>query len=138
MKVAWKVRAITSANGPPATCIVQDVSAGGARLRVPDDIELPDRFSLFLPLKRQTQAVVVRWRDPATSEIGVAFVATEEPCLSAAPAVTSDLGRIYEQIELLESEFQKISGQLAALKLAVARVASPVAQEDAATTPRAA
>lgn len=55
-----------------AQCQIRDVSAGGARLGLDADFELPDEFELILTgngrVRRRCTTV---WRDP--DEIGVRF-----------------------------------------------------------------
>jgi hypothetical protein len=74
---------------------------------------LPDRFSLYLTLLDQIEDVVVRWRSPNASEIGVAFVSQEQSGIE-------ELGQIQDQITLLEEHLQKVGSQLFTLKLTLA------------------
>ena len=53
-------------------CIVLDVSRSGARLRVDDNLALPDEFDLLLSYQGERQRVRVRWR--RQKELGVEFV----------------------------------------------------------------
>ena len=52
-------------------CIVRDMSAGGARLRMVRPTIVPDAFELVVPLKETSYPASVRWR--AGDEIGVAL-----------------------------------------------------------------
>jgi hypothetical protein len=65
-------------------CVMLDVSAGGARLKVDGGLTVPDEFTLFLSkidgrLKRRC---VIAWRNE--KQIGVRFVATDSAALPAA------------------------------------------------------
>ena len=53
-------------------CVLKDVSAKGARLRVPDASAVPDRFELFLKQTGEFRPATVRWR--RVTEVGVSFV----------------------------------------------------------------
>ena len=53
-------------------CIVLDVSRSGARLRVDDNLALPDELDLLLSYQGERQRVRVRWR--RQKELGVEFV----------------------------------------------------------------
>jgi hypothetical protein len=52
-------------------CVVRDVSEQGARIELPGDITLPNRFDLYIEKKHTTYRVVVRRRNGR--ELGVAF-----------------------------------------------------------------
>ena len=52
-------------------CIVRDMSAGGARLRMVRPTVVPNAFDLVIPLKETSYPASVRWR--AGNEIGVAL-----------------------------------------------------------------
>lgn len=67
-------------------CVMLDVSAGGARLKLNGELSVPDQFTLFLSkidgrLKRRC---VVAWREE--KQIGVRFVNADA---DAAPAAKS-------------------------------------------------
>jgi hypothetical protein len=53
-------------------CVVRDISAKGARLRVPDGGSVPQQFELFLKNTGEYRPAHVRWR--RTSEVGVSFM----------------------------------------------------------------
>ena len=75
---------MTSDNGSIiGQCVMLDVSAGGARLKLNGDFAVPEQFTLFLSkidgrLKRRC---VIAWRKD--KQIGVRFMAAES---SAPPA----------------------------------------------------
>ncbi len=96
VRVAWKVKAITAA-GAAVTCTVQDVSDGGARLSVPPEAELPERFHLYFPLRDLSHYVEVRWRKDA--EVGVAFVEGLEAELRELRATIAHLMQRLETLE---------------------------------------
>jgi hypothetical protein len=132
VKVAWKVKAITSLDGDQHTCIVQDVSEGGARLRVPKGVQLPDQFALYLPLRNETQEVHVRWRDSNSTTIGVAFVEPVETLTARHEVQMMDeIASIQKQIEKLEDHLQMIGSQLFKLKLTVAQAGRSFARAKA-------
>ena len=129
VRVAWKVKAMTAPGKPIATCVVQDVSAGGARLSVPPDTSLPDRFSLYLPLRDETHAVEVRWRREDACEVGVAFLNPGEVIAPDAPFqddfraeddVREDPLRAH--IKQLEEHIQKLDTRLSTLMERVTRL----------------
>ena len=71
--------------GPEAmmSCMVKDISTGGARIAVKPDIDLPETFELFIAAHDlQARRVRVCWRDGGFA--GVAFGSEED---STAPAV---------------------------------------------------
>ncbi|MEM1318482.1 MAG: PilZ domain-containing protein [Pseudomonadota bacterium] len=53
-------------------CTVRDLSMGGAKLRLPNDITWPNKFRLHVPTDGITVDCEVRWRDGLT--MGVEFV----------------------------------------------------------------
>ena len=71
---------MTSDNGSIiGQCVMLDVSAGGARLKLNGDFAVPEQFTLFLSkidgrLKRRC---VIAWRKD--KQIGVRFMAAEVP-----------------------------------------------------------
>ena len=132
VKVAWKVKAITSLDGDQHTCIVQDVSEGGARLRVPNGVQLPDRFSLYLPLRDETQEVLVQWRDFNSTTIGVAFLEpSKAPTAPYEVQVMDEITSIQKQIGKLEDHLQMVGSQLFRLKLTVAQAGRSFARAKA-------
>jgi hypothetical protein len=132
MKVAWKVKAITEPGGLRYTCVVQDVSVGGARLKVLEEVQLPDRFLLYLPLRDQVEDVVVRWRNTDRSEIGVAFVQAEAAASSNLDLSGIDqIAQIQDQIAHLEDHLQKVGSELFRLKLSVAMAARCISRSAA-------
>ena len=71
--------------GPEAmiSCMVKDISTGGARIAVKPDMDLPETFELFIAAHDlQARRVRVCWRDGGFA--GVAFGFEED---STAPAV---------------------------------------------------
>ena len=53
-------------------CVVKDISAKGARLRVPDGGAVPQQFELLLKHSGEYRPAHVRWRRP--TEVGVSFI----------------------------------------------------------------
>jgi hypothetical protein len=52
-------------------CVVRDISATGARLRVPDSRAVPEQFELLLKQTGEYRPAFVRWR--RKGEVGVSF-----------------------------------------------------------------
>jgi hypothetical protein len=114
LRVCWKVRAITDSEVSFVTCVVVDVSSGGARLSVPAGAELPQRFTLQCPLRGLLGQVEVKWR--GVGELGVAFVdpdgfnvANE---LGARADPQSDRGHLIARLAELESEISQVKSLL--------------------------
>ena len=61
--------------------VVRDLSSGGAKLKVPAHIAIPDSFNLQIGIDKQLHAVEVRWRSGEL--MGVKFI--DEPDRPAAP-----------------------------------------------------
>ena len=59
-------------SGRVLDCVVRDLSAGGARLRVADGGAVPQEFELFLKQTGEYRPARVRWRRP--TEVGIAFM----------------------------------------------------------------
>ena len=55
-----------------ATCAICDLSATGARLIIPEAVELPDSFRLEVRQIKRTLPCAVRWRE--NGQAGVEFV----------------------------------------------------------------
>jgi hypothetical protein len=121
VRVAWKVKANLGPGEPEVTCVVTDVSTGGARLSVPRDIHLPDHFSLFLPLKNETHQVEVKWRDHETSEVGVAFLAGAGTPSSEAHSEVR-VAQLEAHIQHLEEQIHRMDERLTAVMERVTRL----------------
>ena len=57
--------------GRTMDCVVRDISATGARLRVPDAGAFPEQFELLLKQTGEYRPAFVRWR--RKGEVGVSF-----------------------------------------------------------------
>lgn len=55
-----------------ADCVVRDVSDGGARLELSENVVIPDLIELHIPKKEVMHHARVRWR--RNNEVGVAYV----------------------------------------------------------------
>jgi hypothetical protein len=55
-----------------ADCVVRDVSDGGARIELSENVVIPDVIELYIPKKEETHHARVRWR--RNNEVGVAYV----------------------------------------------------------------
>jgi hypothetical protein len=58
--------------GRDIDCVVRDISAKGARLRVPDAGAVPEKFELLLKQTGEYRPAHVRWR--RKTEVGVLFL----------------------------------------------------------------
>jgi hypothetical protein len=79
------------ATGPDRmqACLVSDISDSGARIELPDDRSLPDRFMLLLSRNGAARrACQVIWRK--ASHVGVKFIATLGATDHAAPPSDAD------------------------------------------------
>ena len=54
-----------------ADCVVRDVSDGGARIELSENVVIPDVLELYIPKKEETFQARVLWRHG--KEIGVAY-----------------------------------------------------------------
>lgn len=55
------------------TCVVRDLSEGGAKLKVQDVTVVPDLFQLTIELDGIVAKCEVMWRNPNANEMGVKF-----------------------------------------------------------------
>ena len=65
-----------------ASCVVRDLSEGGAKLKVKNQRQVPDMFQLTIELDGLLAKCQVMWRNDA-NEIGVKF---EAPAVAIPPA----------------------------------------------------
>jgi hypothetical protein len=84
-------------------CVVRDISGSGARLALPQNFTLPDRFELYVPLKERTYAAEVRWR--GDEDFGVMFVDGSSPVAerSSDKALLDRIERLEAQVRELQS-----------------------------------
>lgn len=54
------------------TCELRDVSPGGARIVAPEDVDLPEEFSIRTPQFRRARPCIRRWQ--CGRETGVEFI----------------------------------------------------------------
>lgn len=57
--------------GAVYSCIIRDLSAGGAMLRVPADVEIKGRVRVVADVLGRERSALVKWRDDTS--IGIAF-----------------------------------------------------------------
>ena len=55
------------------TCVVRDLSEGGAKLKVQDASVVPELFQLTIELDGLVAKCQVMWRNPNSNELGVKF-----------------------------------------------------------------
>lgn len=93
-----QIRAVAILDGDTPTaidCVIFDASPAGAKLRLSSNIEVPDWFSLRIPVLNTSRNVGVRWR--GDGELGVEF---EEPCNELA-ALIAEPDAVRRRIEIL-------------------------------------
>lgn len=66
------VAAQINRTGRVIDCVVRDISAKGARLRVPDAGAVPQEFELLLKQTGECRPARVRWRNGV--EVGISFM----------------------------------------------------------------
>ncbi|MGL4285885.1 MAG: PilZ domain-containing protein [Phreatobacter sp.] len=72
-ELRYRVSVETIEDGRRSLCLIQDISETGARLRLDDDVALPERFLLRLAENRpQSRLCRLVWREGPV--IGVAFI----------------------------------------------------------------
>jgi hypothetical protein len=91
----------------PIDCLVRDISATGARLIFPGEVNLPDQVYLYVPKKDQTFSALVHWH--RGDEVGIAFAS------SAARGKSAD-AQLVERVEKLEAEIGVLKQMLKHLK----------------------
>lgn len=62
---------LVTESGAQYNCIIRDISAGGAMLRVPADAQISGRVLITSDTVGTSRAAIVKWRDETS--IGVAF-----------------------------------------------------------------
>jgi len=87
-------------------CLVRDISETGARIELPSEVSLPDRFNLHIEKGNQTRPAVVERRHG--KELGVRFVREE-------PEGSSDNE---DRLARLEREVAALSGAIKRLAAA--------------------
>ena len=90
-------------------CVVRDISGSGARLALPQNFTLPDRFELYVPLKEKTYSVEVRWR--GDEDFGVMFLDG-----SSAMAEPSSVTALLDRVERLEAQVRELQSLTQSLK----------------------
>ena len=81
----WEPRQLTLKTGKirsvdlpsEVDCAILDISAGGARILVPDGVEIPATFDLAIDPDGDSHACRLRWK--SGSRIGVAFQSPISP-----------------------------------------------------------
>jgi hypothetical protein len=99
-------------NGTMSTpCLIRDISETGARLEIPGDFVLPNRFDLYIEKRNQTRRVLVKRRDGRA--LGVAF---DDP-IESVPAEAGLAGRVAK----LEAGVAEVKEQLAKIMATLER-----------------
>jgi hypothetical protein len=73
-------------------CLIRDLSDGGARLKLSEAAQVPDRFQLILISAGEAREARVAWRDHP--QVGVAF-GTKRDLKDASDPSTSQLRRLW-------------------------------------------
>ena len=69
----YRARLLIDREEPPLSCTIADISAGGVRFVLEQEVELPTRFVLLLTLNGQTRRICqLIWQDKTTA--GAKFV----------------------------------------------------------------
>ena len=76
----------------PLQCTVTDISASGARIELPEGVECPEDFDLFVPSRSETKIAKVR-RQEGTS-VGVAFLKSRHDGPLVMQSILERLGRL--------------------------------------------
>ncbi|RWB14363.1 MAG: PilZ domain-containing protein [Mesorhizobium sp.] len=66
---------ITGFQNSEISCSLRNQHSKGAELRVASDVQIPERFLLYVPVDGMAYRTVVRWRK--NERVGVEFVGTE-------------------------------------------------------------
>jgi uncharacterized protein YceH (UPF0502 family) len=87
-------------------CVIRNISEDGAKLALPAEVALPDRFDLAVPQRNKTYRATMAWR--RGGEVGVsledASVATPED--AALDAV------LRQRIRMLEAEIAQLKNRI--------------------------
>ncbi|KRE04323.1 hypothetical protein ASE61_25675 [Bosea sp. Root670] len=75
---------LTTEDGAVYSCIIRDLSAGGAMLRVPADVEIKGRVRVVADVLGRERSALVKWRDETS--IGVAFEDSVYPSGTRPPS----------------------------------------------------
>jgi hypothetical protein len=97
-----------------ADCVVRDVSDGGARLELSENVVIPDVIELYIPKKEATHQARVRWR--RNNEVGVAYIDSEsdhDDCTLKAPAERGN-----REVEL-EDRVKKLENEIVSFRQAI-------------------
>lgn len=106
---------------PHVDCVIFDLGTGGARIALPDKLELPSYFDLFIPARSDTKFALVRWQRGA--EAGLEFMPTrpqENPfligLLARCAALEANLANLHRQSEEAGKLAQGSARRMAALE----------------------
>jgi len=92
-------------------CSVTQISATGAKINVKEDVNLPERFRLEIPLRRvKTEARLVRRE---AESIAVAFGTEAEPFESSPSALSQRIRVLEAENRMLRATCQALNEQLA-------------------------
>lgn len=98
--------------GGTQDCVVLDIGAGGARIKVPEDVTLPDRFELHILQQGTTYDVSTQWR--VGSEAGIAFHRIDGEDVTQATGMPSDFPRRLLQLEETVAQLRGLTLDMAA------------------------
>jgi|SRR5215207_8116136 len=88
-------------------CVIRNISEDGAKLAVPAEVALPDRFELAIPQRQKSYRAAMAWR--RGDEVGVSL---EDPSAEPDQAAEAVLRR---RIRALEAELTQLKSRIAQL-----------------------
>jgi len=92
-------------------CSVTHISATGAKINIKEDVNLPERFLVEIPLRRvKTEARLV-WRD--ADSIAVAFGSEARPFETSPSALSQRIRVLEAENRMLRATCQSLNEQLA-------------------------
>jgi hypothetical protein len=94
-----------------ADCVIRDLSDGGARLELSENVIIPDTVELYIPKREETFHAQVRWRH--FKEVGVAYVNGRNGGRASDQEVPADGGHRGSE---LGDRMQKLEAEIVSLR----------------------
>jgi len=85
-------------------CVIRNISEDGAKLALPAEVALPDRFDLAVPQRNKTYRATMAWR--RGGEVGVSL---EDASVATLDAV------LRQRIRMLEAEIAQLKSRIVQL-----------------------
>ena len=89
-------------------CVIRNLSEDGAKLAVPAEIALPDRFELAIPQRNKLYRAAMVWR--RADEVGISL---EDPC--TAPDEPASDAVLRRRVRALEAEIAQLKSRIVQL-----------------------